>query len=146
MARNTSPHAYTRPERWDKPAAQRAPENLIHCPNYTHTRVHTVTQRHTSPLKTHQKHTHLKRTHLSSPPSLVLLSTTLQRSEVTRSVWRVSGVRVGRVSSHTLLSDRLNSLYGTNARCSSSQNSRLQGTYRQTHTDGQTDRDKFCQS
>lgn len=65
----------------------------------------------------------------SSPPSPLLLSTILQRSDATRSFcWSVR-LRLGSCSWQALLSDRLNSRYGTNACWSSSQYSRLHGTY-----------------
>lgn len=65
----------------------------------------------------------------SSPPSPLLLSTILHRSEATSSFcWSVR-LRLGRCSWQALLSERLNSRYGTKACWSSSQYSRLHGTW-----------------
>lgn len=65
----------------------------------------------------------------SSPPSPVLLSTILHRSEATSSFcWSVR-LRLGRCSWQALLSERLNSRYGTKACWSSSQYSKLHGTW-----------------
>lgn len=65
----------------------------------------------------------------SSPPSPLLLSTILHRSEATSSFcWSVR-LRLGSCSWQALLSDRLNSWYGTKACWSSSQYSRLHGTW-----------------
>lgn len=69
----------------------------------------------------------------SSPPSPLLLSTILHRSEATSSFcWSVR-LRLGSCSWQAVLSDRLNSLYGTKACWSSSQYSRLHGTWEETH-------------
>lgn len=69
----------------------------------------------------------------SSPPSPLLLSTILHRSEATSSFcWSVR-LRLGSCSWQAVLSDRLNSLYGTKACWSSSQYSRLHGTWEERH-------------
>lgn len=64
----------------------------------------------------------------SSPPSPLLFRTILHRSEVTSSFCWLLRLRLGSWSWHGLLSERLNSRYGTKACWSSSQYSRLQGT------------------
>lgn len=65
----------------------------------------------------------------SSPPSPLLLSTILHRSEATSSFcWSVR-LRLGRCSWQALLSDKLKSRYGTKACWSSSQYSKLHGTW-----------------
>lgn len=70
----------------------------------------------------------------SSPPSPLLLSTILHRSEATSSFcWSVR-LRLGSCSWQALLSDRLNSRYGTKACWSSSQYSRLHGTWKERQT------------
>lgn len=68
----------------------------------------------------------------SSPPSPLLLSTILHRSEATSSFCWLVRLRLGSCSWQALLSERLNSLYGTKACWSSSQYSRLHGTWRDT--------------
>lgn len=73
---------------------------------------------------------HTAESHLcSSPPSPLLLSTILHRSEATSSFCWLVRLRLGMWSWHGLLSERLNSRYGTKACWSSSQYSRLQGTW-----------------
>lgn len=70
----------------------------------------------------------------SSPPSPLLLSTILHRSEATSSFcWSVR-LRLGSCSWQALLSERLNSRYGTKACWSSSQYSRLHGTWKERHS------------
>lgn len=70
----------------------------------------------------------------SSPPSPLLFSTILHRSEATSSFCCSVRLRLGSCSWQALLSDRLNSRYGTKACWSSSQYSRLHGTCREGHT------------
>lgn len=72
----------------------------------------------------------------SSPPSPLLLSTILHRSEATSSFcWSVR-LMLGRCSWQALLSERLNSRYGTKACWSSSQYSKQQGTCNVTTVEG----------
>lgn len=68
----------------------------------------------------------------SSPPSPLLLRTILHRSEATSSFCWLVRLRLGSCSWQALLSERLNSRYGTKACWSSSQYSRLHGTWRET--------------
>lgn len=71
----------------------------------------------------------------SSPPSPLELRTILHRSEATSSFcWSVRP-RLGSCSWQALLSDRLNSWYGTKACWSSSQYSRLHGTWKERHNE-----------
>ncbi len=111
----------------------------------THISTHSLIYRAQVDRHTHTTHTDIykhKETvqdkifpHLcSSPPSPLLLSTILHRSEATSSFcWSVR-LRLGSCSWQALLSDRLNSRYGTKACWSSSQYSRLHGTWMERHS------------
>lgn len=70
----------------------------------------------------------------SSPPSPLLLSTILHRSEATSSFCWTVRLRLGSCSWQALLSERLNSRYGTKVCWSSSQYSRLHGTWKERHS------------
>lgn len=70
----------------------------------------------------------------SSPPSPLLLRTILHRSEATSSFCWLVRLRLGSCSWQALLSERLNSRYATKACWSSSQYSRLHGTWKESQS------------
>lgn len=105
----------------------------------SHLRVGTYTAIHQHGIRNNTRSrtedmNHTTESHLcSSPPSPLWLSTILHRSEATSSFCWLVRLRLGMWSWHGLLSERLNSRYGTKACWSSSQYSRLQGTWKKKH-------------
>lgn len=98
---------------------------------HTHTHIYTSahaidkrTKTHCTPRTCIKTESHL----CSSPPSPLWFRTILHRSEATSSFCCRVRLRLGSWSWHGLLSERLNSRYGTKVCWSSSQYSRLHGT------------------